>query len=140
MQAYGNFYEFFKEGQRYLGIAQGVTWFWADFVRVSFLFPMAVWAAGGLSALLRSPKRAAPRPAVAPKVALPVQGRLPFCPLRGSCVNPCRVVPFGVWGLKLGLIPVTYIRKILRRYRRDAKFCVSTCFAIKRGTLEREMG
>ena len=86
------------------------------FVRFSFLFPMAVWAAGGLSALLRSPKRAGPRPAVAPKVALPVQGRLPFCPLRGSCVNPCRVVPFRVWRLKLGLIPV----------RRDAKFCVVT--------------
>ncbi len=49
------------------------------------------WAAAGLSGLLRScRKRAGPCTAVAPKVALPRQGRQPFRPLRGSLVNPCR--------------------------------------------------
>jgi len=35
-------------------------------------------------------KRARPRPAGAPRVALPVKGRQPFWPLRGNSVNPCR--------------------------------------------------
>jgi hypothetical protein len=34
--------------------------------------------------------RASPSPAVAPRVALPVLGRLPVRPLRGCLVNPCR--------------------------------------------------
>jgi hypothetical protein len=55
MQAYGNFYEFFREGVQVLGL--GVLWvyggFWAIFVRFSFLFPMA--AAQNQSALKPSP-------------------------------------------------------------------------------------
>jgi len=56
----------------------------------AFKLECGIWAAAGLSGLLRGLKRAGPRPAGAPRVALPVRGPLPFQPLRGSLVNPCR--------------------------------------------------
>ena len=58
-------------------------------------------------------KRAGPHPAVAPKVALPVGGRLPFWRLRGSFVNPCRASwPFILFGMGRGS-PLAAFTKVL---------------------------
>ena len=55
---------------------------------MAFSLWIQIGAAAGLSGLLRGPKRAGPCLAVAPRVAPPGMGRQPFCPLRGSLVNP----------------------------------------------------
>ena len=61
------------------------------------------WRQPGFPSYSAARKRAGPHPAVAPKVALPVGGRLPFWRLRGSFVNPCRASwPFILFGMGRG--------------------------------------